>query len=183
MATAQPTLERHRKTDAWWRLLWSDYTAHYSYKQESGVRRCLLAAPRIASNGSLHACLLVRLTLAGPTASRWLFRRVLLLTHGCDFAPTAQIGAGLQLNHPIGITVGPRVSLGTEVVLFHGVTLLAGDSGVLRVEDGVEIFTGACVIGSLTVGARAVVGANVRLAENLPPDARFTFSRFASLAS
>src|ERR1700685_1285666 len=97
MARAQPTLEHRQKTEAWWRMLWSDYTAHYSYKHESDVRRCLLAAPRIASNGSLPACLLLRLTLAGPTASRWSFRRVLLLTHGCDFAPTAQIGAGLQL--------------------------------------------------------------------------------------
>ena len=111
-----------------------------------------------------------------PAAS--IARRLLLLTHGCDFSPHSEIGPGLLMSHPIGITVGSRVSIGSDVALFHGTTLLAGNTGWLSIEDGAEIFTGAYVAGSITVGTRAVVGANAVLDADLAPGSVLTRSHF-----
>jgi serine acetyltransferase len=176
-------VQKRPTASLWWRLLWEDYQVHYRYKHESRLRSSVLAAPRFLSNASLHANILVRLTIAGPRASARIFRRLLLVSHGCDFSPLAEIGPGLQMTHPLGITVGPRVSIGREVALFHGVTLHAGESGRLVVEDEVQIFTGAYVGGSVTLGRRSVVGANTVVSRGLDPGEVITRGRFlASLA-
>jgi serine acetyltransferase len=159
-----------------WRLLWSDYEEHYRYKAERRWKAAVMLAPRVLSNASLHANLLVRLTTSGPRRSARLFAHLLRVAHGCDFSPDAEIGSALRMNHPIGITVGPRVRIGDGVALFQGATLDAGGQGWLTVGDRVEVFTGAFVGGAVSLGAASVVGANATLTHDLAPGAVFTFA-------
>lgn len=159
-----------------WRLLWSDYEEHYRYKLEGRRKAAAMMVPRLLSNSSIHANLLVRLTTAGPRRSARLFAYLLRLTHSCDFSPDAEIGSALRMNHPVGITVGARVRIGDGVALFQGATLDAGGEGWLTVGDHVEIFTGAFVGGAVSLGAASVVGANATLTHDLAPGAVFTFA-------
>lgn len=167
----------------WWTLLWSDYLAHYGYKHEGRGRAVLLFAPRMLTNSSMHASLLIRLALTGPRPLRSLSGAVLLSTHGCSLSSDCEIGPGLQITHPIGLSIGPAVKLGRDAALFHGITL-AGDGGEepgqLVIGDGVEIFTGSVVKGALVIGDRCVVGANAVLTHDLPDDTVYTRRREAS---
>jgi serine acetyltransferase len=157
-------------------LLWSDYLAHYSYKRESSGRCRALFTPRLLTNSSLHANLLIRLALGGPRGSRWLWRALLLATHCCCVTADCEIGPGLQMTHPIGLSIGPAVILGRDAALFHGITL-AGDAEARRplvIGDRVEIFTGSVVEGALTLGDGCIVGANAVLTRNLRPGEVYT---------
>lgn len=153
----------------WWSLLWSDYLAHYSYKREPASRARLLFPLRLLTNSSLHGSLLLRLTLSGPRPIRWLWRALLLVTHGFSVTGDCEIGPGLQMTHPLGLSIGPAVKVGRDAALFHGITLV-GDIEADRplvVGDRVEIFPGSVVEGALMLGDGCIVGANAFLTRDL----------------
>ena len=83
---------------------------------------------------------------------------------GCDIARNAQIDGGLYLPHPMGVVVGENAVIGKNCILHQGVTL--GDRGECHkgsdpvLQDYVEIGTGAKMLGSITIGRYARVGAN-----------------------
>jgi len=158
-----------------WSLVWSDYCAHYGYKQETPRSRRLLFLPRMLTNSSMHATLLVRLIQGTPTYMAWFWRRLLIALHACDFQPYCRIGPGLRMPHPIGILVGHSV-LGQNVVLQHHITISAvttnwrsGKSpGFVQVGDDVTIFTGTVVAGRVAIGDGAVIGANSLVVRDIP---------------
>jgi serine acetyltransferase len=156
-------------------LIWSDYRAHYAYKTESDRTRKLMFVPRMLTNSSMHANVLVRLIQGTPLYLTWFWRRLLIALHGCDFQPHCRIGPGLRMPHPIGILVGHGV-LGRDVVLQHHITLSAvttnwntGRSpGWFQVGDGVTIFTGTVIAGQIAIGDGAVIGANSLIVRDIP---------------
>jgi serine O-acetyltransferase len=83
---------------------------------------------------------------------------------GCDIARNAKIDGGLYLPHPNGVVVGENTIIGKNCILHQGVTL--GDRGEChqgndpRVADYVEIGTGAKILGDISIGRYARVGAN-----------------------
>ncbi len=83
---------------------------------------------------------------------------------GCDIARNAKIDGGLYLPHPQGVVVGENAIIGKNCILHQGVTL--GDRGECHqgsdptISDYVEIGTGAKVLGSISLGRYARVGAN-----------------------
>lgn len=85
---------------------------------------------------------------------------------GVEVALRSEIGPGLYLPHTGGIVLGAR-RIGSNVTIYHGVTLGApvldvrySDDLRPTVEDGVVIAAGAKVLGGVTVGRHAIVGAN-----------------------
>jgi serine O-acetyltransferase len=158
-----------------WELIWSDYCAHYAYKEESRRARQVMFLPRMLTNSSMHANVLVRLIQGTPLYLTWFWRRLLIALHSCDFQPHCRIGPGLRMPHPIGILVGHGV-LGSNVVLQHHITLSAvttnwnsGKSpGWFQVGDDVTIFTGTVLAGQLAVGDGAVIGANSLVVRDIP---------------
>lgn len=157
-------------------LVWSDYVAHYGYKAESEQRRRLLFLPRVATNSSLHATVLIRLIQKAPGATTWLWRRLLLALHGCDVGRHTVIGPGLQMTHPTGIVIGVNTVIGEGVTLMQGVTVspvttnwrVGGDMGLLRIGDRVTVFANAGVFGPLAVGDDAIVGALALVTRDVP---------------
>lgn len=94
---------------------------------------------------------------------------------GCFVQPTAQIGPGLRLPHPNGIVIGSGVSIGARCTIFHQVTFGARTLGkgfsadYPRLGNDVTVFAGAKLVGPITIGDGAVVGANAVVTCDVPP--------------
>jgi len=84
--------------------------------------------------------------------------------YSCDIAPAATIGGGLRLTHCSDIVIGPEVVIGDDAVIFNGTTLGnrlgSSELGMPRLGNRVMIGAGAKVLGALTIGDGARVGAN-----------------------
>jgi serine O-acetyltransferase len=84
----------------------------------------------------------------------------------------ARIGPGLCLIHPNNIYFGPGVVVGEDCNIFHEVTLGMGHiPGTPKIGNNTTIFTGARLLGGLTVGENVVVGANCVVMRNVPSGA------------
>lgn len=84
---------------------------------------------------------------------------------GADISFHATIGKNLRLPHPIGIVVGDGVVIHDNVKIWHGVTLGShGKKGYElsypTIHEGVRIYAGAKIIGGITIGRDAIIGAN-----------------------
>ena len=98
---------------------------------------------------------------------------------GIDIHPGATIGSHFFIDHGTGIVIGETVEIGDNVKLYQGVTLgalsvakeLASTKRHPTIEDNVVIYSGATILGGeTTVGKDSIVGGNVWLTRNLPPN-------------
>ena len=91
---------------------------------------------------------------------------------GVEIHPAARIGDDFFIDHGAGVVIGETAEIGDRVTLYQGVTL--GGTGFARgkrhptVEDDVTIGSGAKLLGPITVGHGAKVGANTVVIENVP---------------
>ncbi len=91
-----------------------------------------------------------------------------------EIHPGAQIGPRLVIDHGAGVVVGETAVVGSDVLMYHGVTL--GGTSLDRVRrhphvgDRVLIGAGAKVLGPIDVGAGTRVGANAVLVKSVGPD-------------
>ena len=87
---------------------------------------------------------------------------------------TLTVGEGLRIYHGYCLVIHPETRIGKNVTLRHCVTL--GDkgksgSGAPVLEDGVEVGAHAVIIGHVTVGANAIIGAAAVVTRDVPPGA------------
>ena len=124
---------------------------------------------------SFHAMLFYRIghalwRLRLRFLARWLMQWVRFFT-GIEIHPAATIGQRLFIDHAMGVVIGETAQIGDGVTLYHSVTLggvspaEASDEqrGAKRhptLEDGVIVGCGAHILGPVTVGHNAKVGAN-----------------------
>ena len=93
---------------------------------------------------------------------------------GIEIHPAAQIGEDFFIDHGSGVVIGETAEIGDRVTLYQGVTL--GGTGFARgkrhptVSDDVTIGSGAKLLGPVTVGHGAKVGANTVVIEDVPPN-------------
>jgi serine O-acetyltransferase len=105
--------------------------------------------------------------------AKWRYRAACLRL-GIWIPYSTRIGAGLHIAHPGGIIVNPDAVLGRDCTLAQGVTIGSKPGpggGVPVVGRGVYIGPGAKVIGPITIGDGAVIGANAVVVHDVPPDA------------
>ena len=106
---------------------------------------------------------------------------------GIDIHPGASIDESFFIDHGTGVVVGETCVIGRGVRIYQGVTLGAKSfpldddgnpiKGVARhpiIEDEVIIYSGATILGRVTIGAGSVVGGNVWLTRSVPPNSRIT---------
>ena len=94
---------------------------------------------------------------------------------GVEIALRLEIGPGLYIPHSGGIVLG-ATRIGARATIYHGVTVGAAvlDTGYdperrPTVGDDVVLAAGAKVLGGITVGDGALVGANAVVVDDAPP--------------
>ena len=106
---------------------------------------------------------------------------------GIEIHPAATIGRRFFIDHGTGVVIGETAVVGDNVRIYQGVTLGAGNfpkdacgmliKGLKRhptVGSNVTIYSGASVLGNITIGDDSVVGGNVWLTESLPAGTKIT---------
>ena len=99
---------------------------------------------------------------------------------GIEIHPGANIGKRLFIDHGMGVVIGETADIGDDVTLYHGVTLggvaPSVDSDSQRdvkrhptLEQDVIVGSGAQILGPITVGAGARVGANAVVVADVDP--------------
>ncbi len=123
-------------------------------------------------------------------AAHWLWRRNIKLLGrtisqlgrfltGIEIHPGAVIGSGFFIDHGMGVVIGETAIIGERVTLYHDVTLggvaPSIDSDSQRnqkrhptLEDDVVVGSGAQILGPVTVGRCARVGANAVVTKDVP---------------
>src|ERR1700724_3346442 len=93
---------------------------------------------------------------------------------GIEIHPAANIGRGFFIDHGMGVVVGETAEIGNDVTLYQGVTL--GGTGFQTgkrhptVQDNVTIGSGAKLLGPITIGHGAKIGANSVVITDVPPN-------------
>ena len=91
---------------------------------------------------------------------------------GVEIHPAATIGEDFFIDHGAGVVIGETAEIGCCVTLYQGVTL--GGTGIARgkrhptVESYVTIGSGAKLLGPITVGRNAKIGANTVVINDVP---------------
>jgi serine O-acetyltransferase len=92
---------------------------------------------------------------------------------GVEIHPAAKIGPELFIDHGSGVVIGETAEIGKRVTLYQGVTL--GGTGFQRgkrhptLGDNVTVGSGAKLLGPISVGDGAKIGANTVVVEDVPP--------------
>jgi serine O-acetyltransferase len=95
---------------------------------------------------------------------------------GIEIHPGATIGRRFFIDHGMGVVIGETAEVGDNVMLYHGVTLggTSLERGTKRhptIEDNVIVGAGAQIIGPITVGRCARIGANAVVVKDVPEGA------------
>ena len=115
-----------------------------------------------------------------PRLIRWPFtilyrvaHRMMVLTFGIDLAYTVKLGRRVRIWHHGGIFINAE-SIGDEVQLRQNVAMGVArhnvEDGLPVIGDRVDIYTGACIAGAVTIGNDAVIGANSVVTADVAPE-------------
>ena len=92
--------------------------------------------------------------------------------YGIDIHPGAQIAGGVFIDHGVGVVIGETTIIGSNVLLYQGVTLggTGKETGKRHptIEDNVMISSGAKVLGNITVGHDSKIGAGSVVIRDVP---------------
>jgi serine O-acetyltransferase len=113
------------------------------------------------------------LARSGRTRAANLLRVASTLLLGADFSPCTTIGPGLLLAHPVGVTIGWGLKIGSNVSFAGGVVVAARypddrDQDYATICDNALIGAHAVLIGDVTVGENAFVGSNAVVLSDVP---------------
>jgi len=108
-------------------------------------------------------------------------------TTGIDIHPGAVIGSHFFIDHGTGVVIGETCVIGDRVQLYQGVTLgaksfpLDADGNPIKgiprhpiLQDKVIVYSGATILGRVTIGEGSVIGGNVWLTRSIPAGSRIT---------
>lgn len=94
---------------------------------------------------------------------------------GVEIHPGAKIGRRFFLDHGMGVVIGETAEIGDDVLMYQGV-VLGGTSLEKKkrhptIGNNVVIGAAAILLGPITVGEGARVGANSVVVKSVPPEA------------
>ena len=130
----------------------------------------------LVSHG-LHALWVHRLNhwlwLRGAKLLARMLSNVVRRRTGIEIHPAARFGRRVVIDHGMGVVIGETAIVGDDVLIYQGVTL----GGVKRnggkrhptVQDRVMLGANATLLGPITIGADAKIGACVTLRQSVPP--------------
>ena len=101
---------------------------------------------------------------------------------GIEIHPKANIGKNLFIDHGMGVVIGETSEIGNNVTIYHMATL-GGISPSINsneqrnikrhptLKDNVVVGSGAQILGPVTVGKNAKIGANAVVTKDVPENA------------
>ena len=132
----------------------------------------------ILGYNGFHAILLHRFNgffwAIGLKAIARFFANIMRILTGIEIHPEAKIGKRLFIDHGAGVVIGQTAIIGDDVTIYHGVTLGGKgnpDHTAKRhptIKNGAVIGAGAQILGDITVGEKARVGANAVVLSAVP---------------
>jgi len=105
--------------------------------------------------------------------ARWVSQLARGLT-GIEIHPGATIGPGFFIDHGMGVVIGETAEIGSNVTLYHGVTL--GGTSLNKGKrhptlcGNVVVGAGAKILGAITIGENSRIGANAVVVRPVPPN-------------
>jgi serine O-acetyltransferase len=128
---------------------------------------------RVLSHDGSQVLLLSRLRQA---AARWhlpiagpALRRVQTALFGVEIARDVTLGEGVIFLHTVGIVIGGDSRIGDRVTFLGGNTVGSiGWRGYPRIGNDVVIGAGARILGPVTIGDGATIGANAVVLNDVP---------------
>ena len=92
---------------------------------------------------------------------------------GVEIHPGARIGRRFFIDHGMGVVIGETAEIGDDVLMYQGV-VLGGTSLEKKkrhptIESNVVIGAAAILLGSITIGEGARIGANSVVVRSVPP--------------
>ena len=149
-------------------LIKEDWIAHGCDWTKPGFRA--IAAHRLGSWRMRIPSKLLRLPLS--ILYRILYRRARNV-YGIELPYTVKLGRRVIIEHQSGIVIHGLCEIGDECIIRQGVTMglrtLKAPNDVPVLGSGVEIGAGAVVLGKITVGDNAIIGANSLVLHDVAP--------------
>lgn len=157
------------------------------------VRAAYDGDPAATSHGEIIACYpVIKALTCYRLAHELVERKVPLIPRvitemahsetGIDIHPAARIGNYFTIDHGTGVVIGATCVIGNNVKLYQGVTLGARSfpldedgnpiKGIPRhpiLEDNVIVYSNATILGRVTIGHDAVIGANMWVTGDVAP--------------
>ncbi|MBT2185688.1 serine acetyltransferase [Sphingobium nicotianae] len=90
---------------------------------------------------------------------------------GADIPVTCRIGGGLLMPHPNGIVVHPEAVIGPNCLFMQQVTIGMRAGKVPVIGGHVDIGAGAAILGLVTIGNHARIGAHALVIHDMPEGA------------
>jgi serine O-acetyltransferase len=169
VAEALPTFRASVRGDiAVWTNIWHGPSGEDTVSLHPGLK---LVWTQCGLRATLLFCLSHALWRSHIPMLPGMVARLNLTLHGLDIPPSVEIGPGLYIPHPVG-TVVMAQRVGANVSLISAITIGMRATPVFPViGDGVFVGAGARILGAITVGAGANIGANAVVLKDVPPRA------------
>ncbi len=166
------------------RVLDTDLEAAYSGDPAArSVDEVLLCYPCVTA--VIHHRLAHELYRLGAPLIARIIAEIAHSRTGIDIHPGASIGESFFIDHGTGVVIGQTAIIGNRVRIYQAVTLGARSfatdpqGNLVKdeprhpiIEDDVTIYSGATILGRITIGAGSVIGGNVWLTRPVPPGSR-----------
>jgi serine O-acetyltransferase len=101
-------------------------------------------------------------------------RTIVQMLTGVELPCETKVGRRLRIEHFGSIIISGDAVIGDDVILRNGVTIglkRTGQRGAPRIGNRVDIGAGAKILGDISIGDDAVIGANAVVLKNVPPGA------------
>ena len=101
-----------------------------------------------------------------------MIRRAQTALFGIEISRDAQLGRGVLFLHTVGVVIGGDSRIGDRVVFLGGNTVgSVNGGGYPRIGNDVVIGAGARILGAVTIGDGASIGANAVVLRDVPAGA------------
>ncbi|WIG16365.1 serine O-acetyltransferase [Kocuria rosea] len=132
-------------------------------------------------NTLIEGCLMLKKLAHSLRASKYLpfrflgygisviYRVISLYVVGFDIPTSVRLGSGVLIYHGQGLVVNDRAIIGNRVILRQNTTIGAndGESDAPVVCDGADLGANVVVLGPISIGEGAVVGAGSVVIKNI----------------
>lgn len=92
--------------------------------------------------------------------------------YAVEFSDTTQIGPGLYIGHPYGITINPKTVMGSNINIHKGVTIGQENrgkrKGVPTIGNDVWIGINSTIVGNITIGDDVLIAPNSYVNRDIP---------------